>query len=62
MVIMSLPINKETLITVAKALGEEDAVKVIEILIDSDETTDDEIANKSGIRLNFVRKILSKTL
>ena len=60
MVIMSLPINKETLITVAKALGEEDAVKVIEILIDSEETTDDEIANKSSIRLNFVRKILYK--
>jgi transcription initiation factor TFIIE subunit alpha len=45
---------------VAEALGEEEAVKLIDILKDSDETTDDEIANKTGIRLNSVRKILYK--
>jgi transcription initiation factor TFIIE subunit alpha len=45
---------------IAEALGEEEAVKLIEILKDSDETTDDEIANKTGIRLNSVRKILYK--
>ncbi|MEM3596597.1 MAG: transcription factor [Candidatus Bathyarchaeia archaeon] len=45
---------------VAQALGEEEAVKLIEILKDCDEITDDEIANKTGIRLNTVRKILYK--
>jgi transcription initiation factor TFIIE subunit alpha len=45
---------------VAEALGEEEAVKLIDVLKNSDETTDDEIANKTGIRLNSVRKILYK--
>jgi transcription initiation factor TFIIE subunit alpha len=45
---------------VATALGEEDAVKLIENLKNTDETTDDEIASKTGIRLNAVRKILYK--
>lgn len=53
-------IDDATLVKVAEALGEEDAVKLIEILKNSDETTDDEIANKTGIRLNSVRKILYK--
>jgi transcription initiation factor TFIIE subunit alpha len=45
---------------VAEALGEEEATRLIGILKNSDETTDDEIANKTGIRLNSVRKILYK--
>jgi len=45
---------------VAEALGEEEAIKLIENLKNLDETTDDEIANKTGIRLNSVRKILYK--
>ena len=53
-------IDDTTLMRVAEALGEEEAVKLIEILKNSDETTDDEIANKTGIRLNSVRKILYK--
>jgi transcription initiation factor TFIIE subunit alpha len=53
-------IDDVTLTKVATALGEEDAVKLIEILKDADEITDDEIANKTGIRLNSVRKILYK--
>ena len=53
-------IDDATLMRIAQALGEEDAVKLIEILKDVDETTDDEIANKTGIRLNSVRKILYK--
>jgi len=53
-------IDDTTLIKVAEALGEEEAVRLIEILRNSDETTDDEIANKTGIRLNSVRKILYK--
>ena len=53
-------IDDIALMKVAEALGEEEAVKLIEILKNSDETTDDEIANKTGIRLNSVRKILYK--
>ena len=53
-------IDDLTLIKVAEALGEEEAVKLIENLKNSAETTDDEIANKTGIRLNSVRKILYK--
>jgi len=48
------------LMKVAQALGEEEAVKLIEILKNSNDITDDEIANKTGIRLNNVRKILYK--
>jgi transcription initiation factor TFIIE subunit alpha len=53
-------INDSALLKVAEALGEEEAVKLIDILKNSSETTDDEIANKSGVRLNSVRKILYK--
>ncbi|MCW4044456.1 MAG: transcription factor [Candidatus Bathyarchaeota archaeon] len=53
-------VDDATLMKVATALGEEDAVKLIESLKNSEETTDDEIANKTGIRLNSVRKILYK--
>jgi transcription initiation factor TFIIE subunit alpha len=53
-------IDDATLMRVATALGEEDAVKLIENLKSADETTDDEIASKTGIRLNSVRKILYK--
>ncbi|MCL2134633.1 MAG: transcription factor [Candidatus Bathyarchaeota archaeon] len=53
-------IDDATLMKVASALGEEEAVILIEHLKVSDETTDDEIANKTAIRLNSVRKILYK--
>ena len=53
-------IDDATLMRVATALGEEDAVKLIENLKNTEETTDDEIASKTGIRLNSVRKILYK--
>ncbi len=53
-------IDDATLMKVATALGEEDAVLLIETIKNSEETTDDEIANKTGIRLNSVRKILYK--
>jgi transcription initiation factor TFIIE subunit alpha len=53
-------IDDATLMKVAEALGEEEAIKLIDILKNSNETTDDEIANKTGIRLNSVRKILYK--
>ena len=53
-------IDDTTLLKVAGALGEQEATKLIDILKESEEITDDEIANKTGIRLNFVRKILYK--
>jgi transcription initiation factor TFIIE subunit alpha len=53
-------IDDATLTKVATALGEEEAVQLIEQLKGAGETTDDEIANKTGIRLNIVRKILYK--
>ena len=53
-------IDDATLTKVAEALGEEDAVLLIDVLKNSVETTDDEIAGKTGIRLNAVRKILYK--
>ncbi|MEM2485906.1 MAG: transcription factor [Candidatus Bathyarchaeia archaeon] len=45
---------------IAEILGGDEAVKVVDILKDSEEITDEEIANKTGIRLNNVRKILYK--
>jgi len=53
-------IDEHVLVKIAEALGDEEAVKVIDILKNSGEVTDDEIANKTGIRLNSVRKILYK--
>lgn len=50
-------VDDETLMKVAGLLGEE-TVKIIEVLKGVDETKDDEIASKTGIRLNSVRKIL----
>jgi len=53
-------VDDVTLMKVAEALGEEDAIKLIDILKNAEETTDDEIANKTGIRINSIRKILYK--
>src|SRR4030067_1211499 len=53
-------IDDATLMKVAAALGEEDAVKLIETLKSAEETSDDEIATKTGIRLNTVREFLYK--
>jgi transcription initiation factor TFIIE subunit alpha len=53
-------VDDETLVKVAEVLGQEEAIKIIYTLKDAGEVTDDEIANKTGIRLNFVRKILYK--
>lgn len=53
-------IDDATLTKVATAMGEEEAVQLVEHLKNVGETTDDEIANKTGIRLNLVRKILYK--
>ena len=57
---LSYFVDEKTLTRVAGAFGEEDAAKVINILKGGSEITDDEIATKTGIRLNSVRKILYK--
>ncbi|UCH32708.1 MAG: transcription factor [Candidatus Bathyarchaeota archaeon] len=51
-------VDDETLVKVAEVLGQEEAIQIIYTLKDADEITDDQIANKTGIRLNSVRKIL----
>ena len=53
-------VDDKTLNKVAEVFGNEEAVKVMNVLKGADEITDDEIANKTGIRLNSVRKILYK--
>lgn len=53
-------VDDETLVKVAEALGQEDAIRIIYMMKDAGEITDDQIANKTGIRLNYVRKILYK--
>jgi len=53
-------VDERTLTKLAGVFGEEDAIKVINVLRGVEEITDDEIANKTGIRLNSVRKILYK--
>lgn len=60
MVAMLTNLDDATLLKVATAVGDEEAVKLIEVLKNPNEITDDEIANKTGIRLNAVRKILYK--
>lgn len=53
-------VDDETLVRVAEVLGQEEAIKITYTLKDAGEITDDHIANKTGIRLNSVRKILYK--
>lgn len=51
-------VDDETLMKVADVLGQEEAIKIIYTLKDAGEITDDQIASKTEIRLNTVRKIL----
>ncbi|MDG6221894.1 MAG: transcription factor [Candidatus Bathyarchaeota archaeon] len=53
-------VDDKTLQRVAEAFGGEDAVQIINALKGVNETTDDEIAAQTEIRLNTVRKILYK--
>ncbi|MFX1565064.1 MAG: transcription factor E [Promethearchaeota archaeon] len=53
--------GRETLIKqVVIEFAGEDAFEVVRHLKDNEETTDEEIANETGMRLNAVRKILYK--
>ena len=53
-------VDDDTMTKVAEVLGEEEAVQIVDTLRKTSEITDDVIANKTGIRLNSVRKILYK--
>ena len=53
-------VDDETLEKIAEAFGSEEAVRIIDVLKEVGETTDDQIATQTGIRLNSVRKILYK--
>ena len=53
-------VSDETLIKVAKVIGGENAVKIIEALNQADEMTEEDIVAKTGIKLNEVRKTLYK--
>jgi transcription initiation factor TFIIE subunit alpha len=53
-------VDEKTLQRVAEAFGGEEAVQIVNVLKETGETTDDEIAAKTEIRLNTVRKILYK--
>jgi len=53
-------VDDETLAKVAEAFGSEEAIRIIDVLKEIGETTDDQIATQTGIRLNSVRKILYK--
>ncbi|MEM3506314.1 MAG: transcription factor [Candidatus Bathyarchaeia archaeon] len=50
----------EEFIKIAKMLGGEEAVKVVKVLKELKEATDEVIANNSKVRINDVRKILYK--
>jgi len=54
---MSL-VSHDTLIKVAKIIGGEEAVKIVEALSQADEMAEDEIVSKTGVKLNDARKIL----
>jgi len=53
-------VDDKTLQKVAEAFGGEEAVQIVNVLKKTGETTDDEIATQTEIRLNTVRKILYK--
>jgi transcription initiation factor TFIIE subunit alpha len=53
-------VDDSTLEKVAEAFGGEEAVQIINVLKEVNEITDDEIANRTEIRLNNVRRILYK--
>ena len=51
-------VNRDVLMKVANVIGDEEAVKIVEVLSQVNETTDEEIVAKTDIKLNTVRKIL----
>jgi len=54
----SYTVNKETLENIARVLGGDDGVKIIELLSEKDNITVEEIAEETEIQINDVRKLL----
>jgi len=50
--------NRDSLMKVARILGGDEAVKIVEVLSQVDEVTDEEVVSKTDLKLNIVRKIL----
>jgi len=55
---MSYIVDDETILKIAEVTGGDDTVAIIKVLMDGEETTDDKIAEKTGFKLNTVRRIL----
>jgi transcription initiation factor TFIIE subunit alpha len=55
---LSLFVSHDVLSKVVEMLGGEDAIRIVSILQKADKLTDEELSNKTEIRLNEVRKIL----
>ena len=53
-------VDDKTVQRVSEAFGGEEAIQIVNVLKGVGETTDDEIATKTEIRLNTVRRILYK--
>ncbi len=53
-------VNEETLINIAEVLGGESGVEVINVLMENDDITVDEITEITQIQINEVRKLLYK--
>lgn len=58
MIILSLFVSDDVLSKVVEMIGGEDAVKIVSALERVNRRTDEELSNKTDIRLNEVRKIL----
>ncbi|MFH1327280.1 MAG: transcription factor [Candidatus Bathyarchaeota archaeon] len=52
--------DKHLLCKVVEKIGGENAVKIVEVLLDKTKATEDELARGTGIKLNEIRKILFK--
>lgn len=53
-------ISHDALMKIARIIGGEEAVKIIDVLGRESEMTEEEIVSKTGIKLNDVRRILYK--
>jgi len=50
--------DPDTLLKVIQLIGGDEAAQIVKVLMEKEEATDEEIASKTGINLNQVRKIL----
>lgn len=53
-------LDSDLLRTVVQSIAGEDGLKIINIILEKDEISDDELAQILGVRVNIVRKILYK--